>query len=104
MLVLSRRSGEQIVLPDLGIVITMVAVTGGRARVGIVAPAKTPRDIVMRLNREIVDILKLPDVAEKLNQQGALPVGDTPEQFASYIKDEIAKWGAVVRSANIKAD
>lgn len=39
MLVLSRRSGEQIVLPDLGIVITMVAVTGGRARVGIVAPA-----------------------------------------------------------------
>ena len=72
--------------------------------VGIVAPAKTPRDIVVRLNREIVDILKLPDVAEKLNQQGALPVGDTPEQFASYIKDEITKWGAVVRSANIKAD
>lgn len=72
--------------------------------VGIVAPAKTPRDIVMRLNREIVDILKLPDVAEKLNQQGALPVGDTPDQFATYIKDEIAKWGAVVRSANIKAD
>ena len=72
--------------------------------VGIVAPAKTPKEIVTRLNREIVDILKLPDVAEKLNQQGALPVGDTPEQFASYIKDEIAKWGAVVRSANIKAD
>lgn len=72
--------------------------------VGIVAPAKTPKEIVTRLNREIVDILKLPDVAEKLNQQGALPVGDTPEQFASYIKDEMAKWGAVVRSANIKAD
>jgi tripartite-type tricarboxylate transporter receptor subunit TctC len=72
--------------------------------VGIVAPAKTPKEIVTRLNREIVDILKLPDVAEKLNQQGALPVGDTPEQFASYIKDEIVKWGAVVRSANIKAD
>lgn len=72
--------------------------------VGIVAPAKTPKEIVTRLNREIVDILKLTDVAEKLNQQGALPVGDTPEQFASYIKDEIAKWGAVVRSANIKAD
>ncbi len=72
--------------------------------VGIVAPAKTPKDIVMRLNREIVDILKMPDVAEKLNQQGALPVGDTSEQFAAYIKDEIAKWGAVVKSANIKAD
>ena len=72
--------------------------------VGIVAPANTPKDIVSRLNREIVEILKLPDVAEKLNQQGALPVGDTPEQFASYIRDEIAKWGAVVRSANIKVD
>jgi tripartite-type tricarboxylate transporter receptor subunit TctC len=39
-----------------------------------------------------------------LNQQGALPVGDTPEQFAAYVKAEINKWGAVVKSANIKAD
>jgi tripartite-type tricarboxylate transporter receptor subunit TctC len=72
--------------------------------VGMVAPAKTPKDIVNRLNREIVDILKQKDVSEKLNQQGALPVGDTPEQFAAYIKAEIEKWGAVVRTANIKAD
>jgi tripartite-type tricarboxylate transporter receptor subunit TctC len=72
--------------------------------VGIVAPAKTPKAIVTRLNQEIVDILKQKDVAEKLNQQGALPVGDTPEQFAAYIKTEIDKWGAVVRAANIKAD
>lgn len=72
--------------------------------VGMVAPAKTPKDIVNRLNREIVDILKQKDVSEKLNQQGALPVGDTPEQFSAYIKAEIEKWGAVVRTANIKAD
>ena len=72
--------------------------------VGMVAPAKTPKDIVNRLNREIVDILKQKDVSEKLNQQGALPVGDSPEQFAAYIKTEIDKWGAVVRAANIKAD
>lgn len=72
--------------------------------VGIVAPAKTPKVIVTRLNQEIVDILKQKDVAEKLNQQGALPVGDTPEQFGAYIKAEIDKWGAVVRAANIKAD
>ena len=44
------------------------------------------------------------EVAEKLNQQGALPVGDTPEEFGLYIKNEIAKWGKVVRDANIKAD
>ena len=72
--------------------------------VGIVAPAKTPKAIVTRLNQEIVDILKQKDVAEKLNQQGALPVGDTPEQFGAYIKAEIDKWGSVVRAANIKAD
>ena len=72
--------------------------------VGMVAPAATPRAVVARLNREIVEILKEKDVAEKLNGQGALPVGDTPEQFGNYIKAEIEKWGAVVRSSNIKVD
>jgi tripartite-type tricarboxylate transporter receptor subunit TctC len=72
--------------------------------VGMVAPAKTPKEIVKKLNREIAEILKQKDVEEKLTQQGAIPVGDTPEHFASYIKNEIKKWGAVVKSANIKAD
>jgi tripartite-type tricarboxylate transporter receptor subunit TctC len=72
--------------------------------VGMVAPAGTPKDVVARLNREIVEVLKQKDVAEKLNGQGALPVGDTAEQFAAYIKAEIEKWGAVVRSSNIKVD
>ena len=72
--------------------------------VGMIAPANTPKEIVVRLHREIVDILKLKEVEEKLNQQGAIPVGDTPEQFGAYISAEMKKWGAVVKSANIKAD
>ena len=72
--------------------------------IGIVAPQGTPKEIVTRLNREIVDILKQKEVQEELLAQGAIPVGDTPEHFGAYIKDEIAKWGAVVKSANIKAD
>jgi tripartite-type tricarboxylate transporter receptor subunit TctC len=72
--------------------------------VGIVAPAKTPRDIVAKVNHDIVDILKVKQVGEQLVQQGALPVGDSPEEFAAYIKAEIQKWGAIVKSANIKAD
>ena len=72
--------------------------------VGMVAPAHTPREIVARLNREIVEILRLKDVEEKLNQQGAIPVGDSPEQFGAYIAAEMKKWGAVVKSANIKVD
>lgn len=72
--------------------------------IGIVAPLNTPKDIIMKLNREIVDILRDKETEEELLRQGAIPVGDTPEHFASYIKDEIVKWGAVVKSANIKAD
>jgi tripartite-type tricarboxylate transporter receptor subunit TctC len=52
----------------------------------------------------VAEILNDKEVADKLNQQGALPVGDTPEEFTLYIKNEIVKWGKVVRDANIKAD
>ncbi len=72
--------------------------------IGIVAPLKTPQDIITKLNREIVAILQQKDVEDDLLRQGAVPVGDTPEHFGQYIKDEMAKWGAVVKSANIKAD
>ncbi|VWX61272.1 conserved exported hypothetical protein [Burkholderiales bacterium 8X] len=72
--------------------------------VGMIAPANTPKDIVARLHREVTEILKEKAVEEKLVAQGAIPVGDSPEHFGEYIKDEIKKWGAVVRSAKIKAD
>lgn len=72
--------------------------------IGIVAPARTSKEIVMKLNREIVEILKDKETAEELLRQGAIPVGDTPEHFANYIKEEIVKWGAIVKSANIKVD
>ncbi len=72
--------------------------------VGMVAPAGTPGDIVAKLNREIIDILKVKQVADSLNQQGAVPDYQSPEAFRAYIKAEIAKWGAVVRAANIRAD
>ena len=62
------------------------------------------KDIVAKVNHDIVDILKVKQVGEQLVQQGALPVGDSPEEFAAYIKTEIQKWGAIVKSANIKAD
>lgn len=72
--------------------------------IGLVAPAGTPKDIVNRLNREVVDILRQKEVEDDLLRQGAVTVGDTPDHFGQYIKDEITKWGAVVKSANIKAD
>jgi tripartite-type tricarboxylate transporter receptor subunit TctC len=71
---------------------------------GILAPAKTPRDIVMRLNRELVVIMRDPDTKERLTVLGAEPAPGTPEAFASYIKQEIVKWAEVVRKAGLQAD
>ena len=71
---------------------------------GVLAPAATPRDIVLRLNAELVIAAKAPDMRERLAGEGADPITSTPEQFAAYIKTEIAKWTKVVRDANISAE
>ena len=71
---------------------------------GVVVPAGTPGAIVARLNREIVAILHLPDVVERLSGQGAEPVGSTPREFAAYIRAETVKWARVVRESGAKAE
>jgi tripartite-type tricarboxylate transporter receptor subunit TctC len=71
---------------------------------GMVAPAKTPPAVVSRLNREIMAILKQPDVVDQLTREGTLPNPDTPERFAAYIKADIEKWTRVVRNAGIKPE
>ena len=71
---------------------------------GVVVPAGTPATIVARLNREIVAILHLPDVVERLSGQGAEAVGSTPEEFAAYIRAETVKWARVVRESGAKAE
>ena len=72
--------------------------------VGIFAPAKTPRPIVEKLQREIAAALATPAVRERYAVLGIDPVGNTPEQFAEQVKADLAHWGEVVRTANIKAD
>ena len=71
---------------------------------GVVVPAGTPAAIVARLNREIVAILHLPEVVERLSAQGAEPVGSTPEEFAAYIRSETLKWAKVVKESGAKAE
>ena len=71
---------------------------------GVVVPAGTPGAIVARLNREIVAILRLPDVVERFSSQGAEALGSTPEEFAAYIKSETLKWAKVVRDSGAKAE
>ncbi len=70
----------------------------------VLAPAATPRDIVNRLNAEIVKAINTPDMRQRLAQQGADAIGNTPEEFAAIIKRDLAKWAKVVKDANIKLD
>jgi tripartite-type tricarboxylate transporter receptor subunit TctC len=69
---------------------------------GLLAPAGTPKDIVNRLNKEMVAILQTPAIKERFATDGAQPVANTPEQFAAYIRTELAKWEKVARAAGIE--
>jgi tripartite-type tricarboxylate transporter receptor subunit TctC len=71
---------------------------------GIVVPAATPREIIGRLNAEVNRATNLPDMRERFAEQGAIPAPGTPEEFAEWIRSEIAKWGKVVKASGAKLD
>ncbi len=67
------------------------------------APAKTPRDVIERLNRELTKVLRMPEAVKLLDGQGVEPDPGTPEQLAAYMKREYETWGKVVKQAGIQA-
>ncbi|MGZ5094362.1 MAG: tripartite tricarboxylate transporter substrate binding protein [Burkholderiales bacterium] len=69
---------------------------------GVVAPSKTPKPIVEKLSREIIRIVRLPDVKERLNSQGLDAVGSTPEELSALIKSEIAMFAKLVKQIGFK--
>ncbi len=69
----------------------------------VAAPAGTPKEIIAKLNSELNQILKLPDIQEKQAAVGAVIIGGTPEQFGEYLRSEIAKFARVVKEAKISA-
>jgi tripartite-type tricarboxylate transporter receptor subunit TctC len=71
---------------------------------GVLAPAKTPAAVVDRLNAAIRHALAVPAVQQRLNAQGYMLLTDSPAEFASYIKSEIAKWGTVVKESGATAE
>lgn len=71
---------------------------------GIVVPARTPRDVVMKLNGAIVQALKSPDLKAAFEKQAAEPAGSTPEEFAAFIRKETDKWGKTIRAAGLSVD
>ena len=71
---------------------------------GVWVPAATPREVVARLNADVVKAFSDTAVRERLLGQGAEVNPGTPEQFGVFVKGELAKWGGVIRRAGIKAD
>jgi tripartite-type tricarboxylate transporter receptor subunit TctC len=71
---------------------------------GLLAPAGTPKEVVARLNAEFNKALQSAELQKRLGDEGADAAGGTPEQFAALIKDEIARWGKVVRESGAKID
>ena len=71
---------------------------------GILAPAGTPREIVERLNTSVVKAIREPEVAKRLVQEGAEPIGSTPEEFGAHIQRELARVAHVVREAGIRIE
>jgi tripartite-type tricarboxylate transporter receptor subunit TctC len=71
---------------------------------GFVAPARTPHDVVMKLNGAFVKVMSDPTIKQRLSESGFEPQTSTPEQFSSYMKSEIAKWAKVIRDSHISLD
>jgi len=70
---------------------------------GLSAPARTPKDIIDRINADVAKILQLPDVVEKFRNEGAAPKRTTPAEFGAFVRDEIAKWSKVVKFAKVES-
>jgi tripartite-type tricarboxylate transporter receptor subunit TctC len=98
----AKRNPE---LPDVP-TLAEAGVSGQEAETmqGLLVPVGTPKAIVDRLNQEIVKIVNQPDTRAKLTSMGFDIVGNTPEQFTTYIQSEVNRWGKVIRDAKIKVD
>ena len=90
--------------PDLPTIAETLPGFEASAWFGILAPAATPADVITRLNAELVKALRDSEIRQRLTRQGFEPVGDSPEEFARFMRAESDKWARVVRKANVKIE
>jgi tripartite-type tricarboxylate transporter receptor subunit TctC len=91
-------------LPEVPAIAEAVPGYESNAWFGVFAPAKTPTDTVNRLQQAIAAALKTPDLAARLDAESALPVGNTPEQFAAFVVADITKWARIVKASGAKVE
>ena len=97
----SKRSPA---LPDLPTIGESLKGFEADSLFGLMAPVGTPRDVIAKLNAEVQKVLTNTEIREKLLAQGGIVLGGTPEQMAEQIRADMAKWGKVVRAANVKIE
>jgi tripartite-type tricarboxylate transporter receptor subunit TctC len=71
---------------------------------GLVIPSATPRGVVQKINRDLVDALAEPEVRERMKQLGLIPVGSSPGEFDAFIRDEVKRWAKVIEQSGVKID
>ncbi|MBI3042019.1 MAG: tripartite tricarboxylate transporter substrate binding protein [Betaproteobacteria bacterium] len=91
------------ILPDVPPIADTVPGFDVKGWNGILGPARMPRPIVAKLSREIAQIVHTAEFTQRLEREGATPIGNTPEQFAAIIRADIAKWAKVIKAAGIRA-
>ncbi len=71
---------------------------------GFNAPAKTPREIIVKINTDVLKVMESAELKARLKSEGSDPVGNTPEQYATFLRNDFTKWEKVIRFANIKPE
>lgn len=97
----SKRSAAVPELPAIAETVPGYEASGWYAALG---PAAMPRELIAKINNDMNRIMKMPDVMQRLAGDGVEAVGTTPEQFGTYLRAEISKWGKVVQASGAKAD
>jgi tripartite-type tricarboxylate transporter receptor subunit TctC len=100
-LAVTRNKRSQ-AMPDLPTIAETLPGFSVNNAAGLAAPAGTPRDVIVKIQQTVVRVLAMPDVRDKLLAIGMEPVGNTPEQYAEYIRSEVAKWIKVVKVAGVE--
>ena len=91
-------------LPDLPAIAETLAGYNSAVWYGFAAPAGTPREIVARLNSEVLRVLAAPDFRNRITIAAVAPIGSTPEEFGSFISSEIVRWAKVVKDSGARVD
>jgi tripartite-type tricarboxylate transporter receptor subunit TctC len=97
----ARRSS---VAPDVPPVAETVPGFDENGQHGILVPANTPREIVQRLNAELVKAMNSAEIKSRLSAEGAELVGSSPEQYAQILRTDIAKWAQVIKTSGIRSE